>query len=84
MQTLPRARQARARRVAAGLTALAPYGRALATALPTYPVEAATALGNSVQADELDDRCGVLGTRELAVHPSPHTNVIHTHLAWAP
>ena len=43
------------------------YGRALATAMPTYPVEAATALGNSVQADELDDRCGAPGTGELAV-----------------
>ena len=37
---------------------MAALARALAAALPTYPAEAAAALGNSVLAeDELDERC---------------------------
>ena len=51
-----RARQARARSVAVGRAGLAAAARGLATAIPTYPVEAAVALSNSMQADELDDR----------------------------
>ena len=40
-----------------GRAGLAAAARGLATAIPTYPVEAAVALSNSMQADELDDRC---------------------------
>ena len=36
--------------------------RGVAEALPTFPAEAAVALANSVQADELDDRCGAPST----------------------
>ena len=41
-----------------GRAGLAAYSRGIAIAFPKYPVEAAAALSNSVQADELDDRCG--------------------------
>ena len=52
--------------------------RGVAEALPTFPAEAAVALANSVQADELDDRCGAPSTRMvpacLQQHPvhGPH------------
>ena len=47
---------------------MAALARALAAALPTYPAEAAAALGNSVLADdELDERCSHITHRRLSV-----------------
>ena len=57
-----RARQARGRSVAVCRAGLAFVSRGLAATLPAYPAEAAVALYNSVQADELDDRCAVSST----------------------
>ena len=59
---IARARQVRGRSVAVGRAANAFSSRAVAAVLPTYPVEAAVALSNSVQADELDDRCATAST----------------------
>ena len=69
-----RARQARGRSVAVCRAALAFASRAFAAAIPAYPAEAAVALGNSVQATELDDRCGAPSThawRRLACSNNP-------------
>ena len=56
------ARQAKGRGVAVARAGMTVISRGLAATMPTYPVEAAVALSNSVQADELDDRCGTAST----------------------
>ena len=60
---LARARQAKGRTIAGVRRAGAMVaGRFLNAALSAYPVDAFVALADSVQADELDSRCGARRT----------------------